>query len=94
MYVGITTAEVTAKIFEHWGFDKMLVDAIHYSDNYTHAPDEIREHSLALKIVKTAIPMNSPLSERSVTIALNLVRSEGLNETLFANAVEKIIEHN
>jgi HD-like signal output (HDOD) protein len=94
MYVGTTTAEVTAKVFEHWDFDETLVDAIHYSDNYTQAPDEIREHSLALKIVKKAIPMNSPLSERSVTIALNLVRSEGLNETLFANAVEKIIEHN
>lgn len=92
LYVGTTTSEITGKIFEHWGFDKTMVEAIHYADNYNQAPDETREYSLALKVVKTAIPINSPLSERSVTIALNLVQNEGLDEALFANAVEKIIE--
>lgn len=92
-YVGITTSKVTAKIFEHWGFDELMVDAINYADNVDEAPQEIREYSVALKTVKTAIPMNTPLSERSITITLNFLEKEGLSESVFANAVEKIIEN-
>lgn len=92
MYVSTTTGEITSKIFEHWGFDDLMVRAIKFSDNYAIAEEEIKAYSLALQIVKTAIPMNSPLSERSVTIALHLLEKEGLNQALFAAAVEKIIE--
>ena len=92
-FVGTTTATVTSKIFEHWGFDETMVEAIAFADSVEEAPDHIRDYALALKIVKTAVPMNSPLTERSVTISLNLVRKEGLNEDIFANAIEKIIEN-
>lgn len=93
IYTDTTTAQVTAKIFEHWGFDMTMVQAIAHSDDFINAPDEIREYSAALKIVKTAVAMNAPLSERSVTIALGIVQSEGLDAGIFAAAVEKIIEH-
>lgn len=92
MYVGTTTGEITSKIFEHWGFDEKIVRAIKFSDNYALADDVIRPYSLALHIVKMAIPMNSPLSERSVIIALHLLEKEELNQAHFASAVEKIIE--
>jgi len=91
-YVGTTTSKITAKIFEHWGFDELMVDAINFADNIDAAPEEIREYSVALKIVKTAVPLNAPFGERSITIALNLLEKEGLNEAVFAAAVEKIIE--
>lgn len=91
-FVGTTTAEITAKIFEHWGFDDIMVESIQFADNYAEAPEDIVPYSLALKIVKTAVPMNSPLSERSVTIAMNLVEKSGLDQAVFAKAVEKIIE--
>ncbi len=92
-FVGTTTADVTAKIFEHWGFDETMVEAIQYADSIDEAPEHIRDYSVALKVVKTAVPMNAPLSERSITIALNLMEKEGLNEAVFANAVEKLIEN-
>lgn len=93
MYVETTTGEITAKIFEHWGFDELMFESIKYSDNYTLAPDELKAYSFALQVVKTAIPMNSPLSERSVTIALNLFEKEQMDQGTFAIAVEKIIEN-
>ena len=93
MFVGTTTGDITAKIFEHWKFDDVMVQAIRYSDDVDAAPDEIRAYALALKVVKTAIPMNSPLSERSVTIALNLVTKENLNEEAFAQAIERLLEN-
>jgi HD-like signal output (HDOD) protein len=91
-YVGTTTGEITAKIFEHWGFESLMVEAIQFSDNYMQACDEVKPFSFALQVVKTAIPMNSPLSERSVTIALNLFEKEKMDTAVFAMAVEKIID--
>lgn len=93
MYVETTTSKITAKIFEHWGFDEIMVDAINFADNYQAAPEDIKPYSLALHIVKTAIPMNSPLSERSVTIALNIVEKEGLDQAVFASAIEKCLDN-
>ena len=92
-FVGTTTAEITSKIFEHWGFDETMVEAIHYADSIDEAPEHIRDYSIALKIVKTAIPMNAPLSERSITIAQNLIQKEDFDEALFNNAIEKLVEN-
>lgn len=93
MFVGTTSGDITSRIFEHWKFDDFMVQAIRYSDDVDDAPVEIRQHALALKIVKTAIPMNSPLSERSIAIALSIIEKEGLNEKLFLNAVDKLLSH-
>jgi len=92
-FVGVTTAEVTSKIFEHWGFDETMVEAIAYADSIDEAPEHIREYAVALKVVKTAVPMNAPLTERSVTIALSLIKKEGYSEAVFADAIEKVIEN-
>ena len=86
MYVDTTTAEITSKIFEHWGFDKKIVNMIRFSDNYERA-EKLREYSLALKIAKTAVPVNSPLSERSINAALSILRKEDMDEQLFLDAV-------
>ena len=92
-FVGTTTSEVTSKIFEHWGFDKTIVESIRHADNYEYAPEDIKEYSIALRVVKTAVPVNAPLGERSVIIALNLIEKEGYSEAVFAGAVEKVIEN-
>ena len=89
MYVGTTTAEVTSKIFEHWGFDKEIVNMIRFSDNYDKA-EELREYSLALKIVKTAVPINLSLGERSVNAALLILEKEDMDKQLFLDAVGDI----
>lgn len=92
-FVGTTSGEITSRIFQHWQFDEFMVQAIKYSDDVDAAPLEVRPFALALKVVKVAVPMNSPLSERSITIALNLVTKENLNEAAFATAIEQLLEH-
>lgn len=86
MYVGTTTAEITSKIFEHWGFDKEIVNMIRFSDNYEKA-EELRGYSLALKIVKTAVPINFPLGERNVNAALLILEKEDMDKQLFLDAI-------
>ncbi|MBE0491757.1 MAG: HDOD domain-containing protein [Sulfurospirillum sp.] len=91
-FVGVTTAQITAKIFEHWGFDETMVQAIANADDYNAAQDPIRSYSLALHVIKTAIPMNAPLADRSVNIALHILEKEGMEQSHFATAIEKIID--
>ncbi len=93
MFVGTSSSEITALIFEHWKFEHTIVESIRFSDNYEASPEEIRPYALALKIVKTAIPVNSPLSERSITLAFNLIQKENLNEAYFSQALDAIKEH-
>ncbi len=90
IYANTTSAKVTAKIFEHWGFEEFTVNIIKYSDDYIKAPDEYREFSLYLKVVKTAIAVNAVLSERNITIACNILEKEGLNIDQFLKAIDEI----
>ena len=88
-YVGSTSSEVTAKIFEHWKFDDFIVNIIKYSDSYHEAPQEYKEFAIYLRVAKTAVSINSPLSERSIARACHILESESMDEFDFLNAVEK-----
>ncbi len=90
-FIDVTTANVTAAIFKHWGFDDELVDMIEYSDDYTQAPDSVKEYALALHIVKTAIPINAPLSEISITMALKKASDAGLDHELLEDEIDALI---
>ncbi|MFK5882620.1 MAG: HDOD domain-containing protein [Sulfurospirillum sp.] len=89
MYVGVTTAEVTSKIFEHWGFEDKMVKIIRFSDDYEKA-EELRDFSLVLKILKTAVPVNSPLSERSINMAVAILEKEGMDVQLFLDTIQEL----
>ncbi len=88
-YVQTTSSEIAALIFKHWNFDETIVKSIEFSENYDKAPAGIRPYALALKIIKTAIPVNSPLSERSLALATNILEKEGLNKEPFLEAIDK-----
>ncbi len=90
MFVGVTSSEVSALIFEHWKFDKRMIEAIRFTERTQDAPAAIRAQSIALKIVKTAIAINAPLSERNINLALMLLNKEGLDSAPFLEAVESI----
>ncbi|WP_200762407.1 HDOD domain-containing protein [Nitrosophilus alvini] len=85
-FVGVTAAEVTGQMFEYWGFDPLFVNSIRYSDDYLSAPEDVKDYSLALHIVKTAAPVNSPLSEVSINKALALSEKEGLGTEFLEDA--------
>ena len=91
-FIDTTTAEITSKIFEHWGFDDTIVESIFFTGNTEEAPAHIKEYSIALKIIKTAVPMNNPLSEDSIKRALNLAQKEGYDKILLSNSIDKILE--
>jgi HD-like signal output (HDOD) protein len=92
-YVEATTADVAAAIFTHWNFDREFVQMIEYSDAPEKAPEDIQELSMVLNIIKTVMPINDPLSERSVIQGLKKAESAGLNSVALQKAIDTINEN-
>ncbi|MBN2816411.1 MAG: HDOD domain-containing protein [Campylobacterales bacterium] len=91
-YVDVTSGEVTAEVFSHWGFDKEFVEMIRYADNPNEAPEEVREFSAALHIVKTILPMNKPLSEQAINFGLRKARDAGYNYEILEDVVDDMLD--
>ena len=91
-YVEVTSAEVTAKVFEHWGFDKEFIDMIKYADNPKNAPESVREYSTALNIIKTVLPINKPLAEVAINFALKKAKDAGYDAQLLRDTIDEMLE--
>jgi HD-like signal output (HDOD) protein len=92
LYVDVTTAEVTAKVFEHWGFDKDFVGMIQYADNPEQAPQEYKEYATALHIVKTIVPINKPFSDQSINFGLRKARDAGYDYEVLEDMIDDILD--
>ena len=91
-YADVTSAEVTAKVFEHWGFDNEFIEMIKYADNPEAAPDALKEYSMALHIVKTIIPVNKPLSEQMINFGLKKANDAGYDHEILEDAVDSMLD--
>lgn len=91
-YIQETTASVTAAIFTHWHFDKEFVEMIEYSDSPEKAPEEIKEFSNALHIVKTIIPINHPFGEHGVAFGLKKAEIAGYDIPKLQDSIDSILE--
>jgi len=91
-YVEVTTSEVTAAVFEHWGFDKEFVEMIKYADNPAEAPEDIREYSTALNIIKTIIPINKPFADQSINFGLRKARDAGYDYEVLEDMLDDILD--
>jgi len=91
-YVEVSSAEVTALVFEHWGFEQDMIDMIRYSDDPKNAPESIAEYAQALNIVKTAIPVNKPLSEQSINSALIKADAAKYNHEILEDSIDDLLE--
>lgn len=91
-YVDISSAEVTALVFEHWGFEEDMIEMIRYSDNPQAAPNDISEYAIALNIIKTAIPINKPLSEHSINYALRKADDAKYNHELLEDSIDDLLD--
>jgi HD-like signal output (HDOD) protein len=91
-YADVTCGEVTALVFEHWGFDSEFIEMIKYSDNLSEAPEDVKEFSTALNIVKTIIPINKPFCEIAINFGLKKAEIAGYNRELLEDSINDILE--
>jgi HD-like signal output (HDOD) protein len=93
MYVDVSSADVTAEVFSHWGFDQDFIEMIRYSDTPNLAPEEIREYSVVLNIVKTVLPINNPFSEQAINFGLKKAVDAGYDPQLLEDAINAMMNH-
>jgi HD-like signal output (HDOD) protein len=91
-YVGASSAEVSAMIFQHWGFDSDFISMIHYSDSPKSAPSSIREYATALNIVKTVVAVNKPFEEQSINFGLRKARDAGYKYEILEDVIDEMID--
>ncbi len=92
MYVDVSSAEVTSKIFEHWNFDDEFIEIIKYADKPEDAPDTIKEFARALNIIKTIVPVNKPFSEVAINIGLKKATQAGYEHEILEDAINDILD--
>jgi len=91
-YVDASCGEVTALVFKHWGFERDFIEMIKYSDTPSLAPDEIKEFTIALNIVKTIIPINRPFSEMAINFGLKKALDAGYKVELLQESINNMTE--
>jgi HD-like signal output (HDOD) protein len=87
---GMTTAEVSATIFDHWGFELDLIHIIRYSDHPESTQGVTKELSAYLKAVRICVDHKGVITQPLKEKALQIIEEFGLDEVLFLDAVEKI----
>ena len=91
-YVNMSSSEVTALVFEHWNFEKEIVDIIRYSDDPLNAPNDLKEIATILNIVKTIIPVNKPFNEQAINFGLKKAENSGYDTELVRRAIDVVSE--
>ena len=87
---GMSTAEVSAEIFDHWGFELDLIHVIRYSDAPHTAKNTIKELSAYLKAVRDSVDYDGTISDMTTIKALYVAKSFNLDQKLLSEAIVQV----
>ena len=65
---------------------------IEFSDNPENAPEEVKEFSTALHIIKTIVPINDPFGEHGIACGLKKAGAAGYDLSKLQAAIGSILE--
>ena len=88
--VGLTTSEITAKIFRHWKLSENLIELIEFVDDISKCSEKIKEKAQILDVIKTACDIANPLNDDSVEKAIAKATKYGLDVKGLEKAIEKL----
>ncbi len=82
-YIGHTSYEIAAIMFEHWNFEPALIIALkEISDPSTKNP-----YAQALKVIVRVVNLQETFSEQGMAEALAAIEAHGLDKNAFEEAV-------
>ena len=87
-YIGTTTIEITAEIFNYWKFDSELVNAIKYAVDLDNA--ENIEYSAPLAVIYIIGDLFKPFNEESIDKGIKLAEKYNLNVEALKEAIEVV----
>lgn len=82
-YLGITSFEIAATMFEHWNFESSLVDALREMSN----PETLNPYAQVLRVIANAVNVRETFSEEGLSAALEAIEKFGLNKNAFEEAL-------
>jgi HD-like signal output (HDOD) protein len=90
-FIGMTTAEVNAKIFAHWGFSEDLIESMKNVDN-PHG--EYEKESASLLTLKTLVSLLNGYNEENEKKALEIAKKYDLDIDALNLAIEIVLKGN
>jgi HD-like signal output (HDOD) protein len=82
-YLGISSYEIAAMMFEHWRFEVALVDALREISN----PKTENPYAQVLRVIVTVINLRDALSDEGLSAGFAMIEEFGLNKNAFEEAV-------
>lgn len=82
-YLGLSSYEISAIMFEHWNFESALTDALRDISN----PATKNPYSQALAVITKAVNLKQMFSSEGISSAEALIEKFGLNKNAFEEAV-------
>ena len=88
--VGITTSQVTAKIFRYWNLSENLIAVIEYVDDLDRCDLDCRYKSEILNVIKTICNVKDPMGIESIEEGIAKAKTFGLDVKSLKEAIEKL----
>ncbi len=88
--LGITTAQMTAMIFEHWKLNNDFVQIIKYIDDVENCESQYKQRCQILKVIKTICTPNALLDENYINEGLKLSDEFGLDTNSLKKAIKTL----
>jgi HD-like signal output (HDOD) protein len=86
----ITTSQITASIFRHWGLDDDMVHIIEYVDILEKCPEKYKQESSILHVAKIICDPTDPLSDKNIEKGLETAKLLGFELPPLKKAIEKM----
>lgn len=82
-YLGLSSYEIAAMMFEHWNFEPALVSALKEISD----PSTVNKYSQVLHVLTKAVDFHNPLGEEGIRDAHTAIEEFGLNRAAFDEAI-------
>lgn len=82
-YLGMSSYEIAAMMFEHWRFEVALVNALREISN----PKTENPYAQVLRVIVTVINLRDVFSDEGLSAGLAMIEEFGLNKNAFEEAV-------
>lgn len=88
--IGMTTSEITARIFKHWKLSENLINVIEYVDDIKKCPAEYLERTQILEVVKIICNVTDAFSDKNIEKGIAKAKEYNLDIKSLEKAIEKI----
>lgn len=86
LYLGLSSYDYAAMMFEHWNFEPALIEALKEISN----PSTTNPYAQVLNVISKAANLRDPLSERALEEAFESIETYGLKRTAFEEAIQSL----